>query len=427
MARTVQYVKAEREPALRDYFNNKPAESGHHQHDNTVTAKQQDSTSSRQDGASSTSSSSSSSSPKPQQQPQPSQPQTDFLHSSSKSETCNFLNAIFLFLFRELRDTHLVRHWVTKKIKVEFEELLQTKTAGRLLEGLSLRDFSLGNSLPVFKTAKLIRPVSCDEDGMPEELNFEVDLEYNGGFHLAIDVEMVFGKSAYLFVKMTRVVGRLRLQFTRLPFSHWSFSFLEDPLIDFEVRSQFEGRPLPQLTSIIVNQLKRVIKRKHTLPNYKISDAHHRVFPVPSSLVLTEGPNNDILYEELFLVQSVFGKTVTFNHFNTMTYARTSNENPLTVPYKPFFPFQVQPTSLEAVDVDLSIQDTGLVEGRLKVSVVECSRLFILGSYDRETYVHCTVELSSSVWKEKPRSSIKTEFHTGNRETIDINNYAYGV
>lgn len=34
-------------------------------------------------------------------------------------------------------------------------------------------------------------------------------------------------------------------------------------------------------------------------------------------------------------------------------------------------------------------------------------RLFILGSYDRETYVHCTLELSSQQWKEKTRSSIK--------------------
>jgi len=159
---------------------------------------------------------------------------------------------------------------LTKKIKVEFEELLQTKTAGRLLEGLSLRDLSLGNSLPVLHTARLMKPVPVNADGMPEELNFEVELEYNGGFHLAIDVELVFGKSAYLFVKMTRVAGRLRLQLTRTPFSHWSFSFLEDPLVDFEVQSQFEGRPLPQLTSIIVNQLKRVIKKKHTLPNYKI-------------------------------------------------------------------------------------------------------------------------------------------------------------
>lgn len=34
-------------------------------------------------------------------------------------------------------------------------------------------------------------------------------------------------------------------------------------------------------------------------------------------------------------------------------------------------------------------------------------RLMILGSYDRETYVHCTLELSSHKWKEKTRSSIK--------------------
>lgn len=198
-------------------------------------------------------------------------------------ETCYFLNAAILFLFRELRDTALTRCWVTKKIKVEFEELLQTKTAGRLLEGLSLRDVYLGDTVPFIKTIRLVRPVvpsaTGEPDGpegealpptCPEELAFEAEVEYNGGFHLAIDVDLVFGKSAYLFVKLSRVAGRLRFVFTRVPFTHWFFSFVEDPLIDFEVRSQFEGRPMPQLTSIIVSQLKKVIKRKHTLPSYKI-------------------------------------------------------------------------------------------------------------------------------------------------------------
>jgi len=201
---------------------------------------------------------------KPAQQPEPGP------EPSSSEETCHFLNAIFLFLFRELRDTALVRNWVTKKIKVEFEELLQTKMTGKVLEGLSLRDVYLGNVLPVFKAVRLIRPVVCSEEGCPEELGFEVDLEYNGGFHLAIDADLVFGKSAYLFVKLSRVMGKLKLVFTRLPFTHWYFSFMDDPLIVFEVKSQFEGRPMPQLTSIIVNQFKKVIKRKHTLPNYKI-------------------------------------------------------------------------------------------------------------------------------------------------------------
>lgn len=266
--RTVQYVKVLPDNALRDYFNaphteaqqqqDGPAEGGGRQPEAPPGGRQPE--------APPVSAAVSGGGPKQPPPPHGSSEPAD----AGRAETCNFLNAIFLFLFRELRDTPAVRHWITKKIKVEFEELLQTKTAGRLLEGLSLRDISLGNSLPIFKAARLVRPPQLNEDGVPDELNFEVDLEYSGGFHLAIDVDLVFGKSAYLFVKMKRVVGRLRLQFTRVPFSHWSFSFSEDPLVDFEVKSQFEGRPLPQLTSFIVNQLKRVIKKKHTLPNYKI-------------------------------------------------------------------------------------------------------------------------------------------------------------
>ncbi|KAJ3610535.1 hypothetical protein NHX12_022627 [Muraenolepis orangiensis] len=334
-ARTVQYVDVLPGPALRDYFSGTHGDTGPlHQPDGAAASRQQDAASARHQEAVS---SSAAGGPKQQSSPPPpSHSEPLDAGSSSKPETCDFLNAIFLFLFRELRDTPTVRHWLTKKIKVEFEELLQTKTAGRLLEGLSLRDLSLGNSLPVFRTARLMKPVQLNADGVPEELNFEVDLEYNGGFHLAIDVELVFGKSAYLFVKMTRVAGRLRLQLTRAPFSHWSFSFLEDPLIDFEVQSQFEGRPLPQLTSIIVNQLKRVIKKKHTLPNYKIR-------------------------------------------------------------YKPFFPFQVQPPIVPACNADLTVQDQALVEGRLRVTLIECSRLFILGSYDRETYTEVVKGLCGSV------------------------------
>ncbi|NWR46318.1 PDZD8 protein, partial [Regulus satrapa] len=293
--------------------------------------------------------------PKQQQPPQPEPPPAP----SSREETCHFLNAIFLFLFRELRDTALVRDWVIKKIKVEFEELLQAKMTGKVLEGLSLREVSLGDVLPVFKSVKLIRPVACNEEGCPEELGFEVDLEYNGGFHLAIDADLVFGKSAYLFVKISRVMGRLKLVFTRLPFTHWFFSFMDDPVILFEVKSQFEGRPMPQLTSIIVNQFKKVIKRKHTLPNYKIR-------------------------------------------------------------FKPFFPCQVLPPD-EYEDRDLCIQDVLLTEGRLRVTLIECTRLLMFGSYEREANVHCTMELSSNVWEEKSRSSIKTaELVKGNLQSVGL-------
>ncbi|KTF83448.1 hypothetical protein cypCar_00027645, partial [Cyprinus carpio] len=79
--------------------------------------------------------------------------------------------------------------------------------------------------------------------------------------------------------------------------------------------------------------------------------------------------------------------------------------------YKPFFPFQVQPPLASSCDLDISIRETLLVEGRLRVTLVECSRLFILGSYEREAYVHCTLELSSDQWREKTRSSIKEKYN----------------
>lgn len=116
---------------------------------------------------------------------------------------------------------------------------------------------------------------------------------------------------------------------------------------------------MPQLTSIIVNQLKKIIKRKHTLPNYKIR-------------------------------------------------------------FKPFFPYQTLQGS-EEDEEQIHINQWTLAEGRLKVTLLECSRLLIFGSYDREANVHCTLELSSGVWEEKQRSSIKTvELIKGNLQSVGL-------
>uniref|UniRef100_A0A8C4Q231 PDZ domain containing 8 n=1 Tax=Eptatretus burgeri TaxID=7764 RepID=A0A8C4Q231_EPTBU len=260
------------------------------------------------------------------------------------TESCDFLNAVVFFVFRELRDSAAVRRWLVGKIRVEFEEILRSRTAGRALEALALRDVSLGARVPEFRSMRLLRlPASSVSkgDGFPEQLDLEVDLEYGGGFHLGIDAELVFGKSAYLFVKVTRVAGRIRLRFSRHPFTHWSFTFIEEPDIRFEVKSHFEGRPLPQLTSIIENQLRKAIRKKHTLPNYKMR-------------------------------------------------------------CKPFFPPRSSPC-----DIDLWLKDSKLSEGMLQVTLIECSRLFIRGSREQEVVIHCTLELNEEEWKEKERSVIR--------------------
>ena len=46
--------------------------------------------------------------------------------------------------------------------------------------------------------------------------------------------------------------------------------FFQDPVMELKVESNFEGKNLPKLTTFISNQIRRSIKKKHTLPNYKV-------------------------------------------------------------------------------------------------------------------------------------------------------------
>ena len=68
---------------------------------------------------------------------------------------------------------------------------------------------------------------SKDPDDVPAELDLALELEYTGGCHMAIQVDLLFGKSVYLSVKLVYLKGRARLQFSRHPCTHWSLSFYE--------------------------------------------------------------------------------------------------------------------------------------------------------------------------------------------------------
>lgn len=67
------------------------------------------------------------------------------------------------------------------------------------------------------------------------------------------------------------IAGLVRLQFTRMPYTHWALCFMGDPLIDFDIETQFQGRQMQSnVTSLISNQIRKAIRRKHTFPNYKL-------------------------------------------------------------------------------------------------------------------------------------------------------------
>lgn len=78
-------------------------------------------------------------------------------------------------------------------------------------------------------------------------------------------------KMHFLTFSVKRITGKARLQFTRVPYTHWSLSFYSEPILELEAQSQFQGRQLqPQIISLIINQIRRAVKRKHTLPRYKM-------------------------------------------------------------------------------------------------------------------------------------------------------------
>ncbi|XP_038055318.1 PDZ domain-containing protein 8-like [Patiria miniata] len=198
-----------------------------------------------------------------------------------KTESCSALNVLIAFLFQELKDAAFVRRWVVRKMNVEFEELLTAKTAGKILEQINVQDYCLGTSFPTIKSVTLMKCLQDDPSEVPDEIDIAADLEYSGGFRVSVDVDLVFGTTAYVSITVTKLKGRLRLQFSRNPFTHWSMSFYDEPEVEFEVESHFEGRSVPKLGSLIVGQLRKTLRKKHTLPNYKMRYQPFFVKPAP--------------------------------------------------------------------------------------------------------------------------------------------------
>ncbi|KAK7862818.1 hypothetical protein R5R35_000842 [Gryllus longicercus] len=188
----------------------------------------------------------------------------------SRPESCVAVNLVLQFLFRELRHSPQVRRWLHKKLSAEFAELLTRTTTGKLFDSVTVREINLGSQLPVLHSIA-VREARIDPAvGHLEQLDLNLDMHYSGGFQLAVDANMLLGKAAYLAVTVTHLSGQARLQFQRHPYTHWSFSFYSEPRLELAVESQFQGRPLPQVTSLIISQIRKTLKKKHTLPHYKL-------------------------------------------------------------------------------------------------------------------------------------------------------------
>ncbi|XP_030755746.1 PDZ domain-containing protein 8 [Sitophilus oryzae] len=199
------------------------------------------------------------------------------------------ISLILQFLFHELRHSETITRWLYKKLTMEFDELLTKTAMGKFFDSISIRDINLGSQFPDIKEVTVENVKLDEKDEHIEVLSLGLNLDYSGNFLLCIDAKMKFGKTAFLSIKVKKISGLARLQFSRQPYTHWSFSFFTEPTLDLGVESHFQGRQLQSnITNLIVNQIKKAIRRKHTLPNYKIRYKPFFVKTDPSQLDLED-------------------------------------------------------------------------------------------------------------------------------------------
>ncbi|XP_026847112.1 PDZ domain-containing protein 8 [Drosophila persimilis] len=181
------------------------------------------------------------------------------------------LNFVMQFLFHEFKNSNRVRKWFYRKLSIELDELITKTTTGKLLDKLTIKELELGDQFPDIKSLS-VHNVELDErEQRIENLDLLLDINYVGNFSTSIDADMVLGKKGSITLKVKHLSGMARLQFTRKPYTHWSLSFLGDPELILDIESKYQGRQMQSnITNLISNQIRKAVRRKHTLPNYKL-------------------------------------------------------------------------------------------------------------------------------------------------------------
>lgn len=188
----------------------------------------------------------------------------------NSSEGTVILNLFLQFWFRENRYDVTTLSSVAERINSELKDLLVTPL-GRIFSSLKIHDIELGSESPTISRISLQRVAVNKELRTLNNFVFEFDISYEGGFYMAIHALMKFNSNtAFVSIKVVKCVGRVRVEFTRIPYTYWCMSFVSPPELELLVESRLEGHSVPQLNRIISIQLKKRINRKFVMPFYKI-------------------------------------------------------------------------------------------------------------------------------------------------------------
>lgn len=186
-------------------------------------------------------------------------------------ETCGWLNHLLMHTFELLHDTQPVRRWFVRKVNVELEEL-RASAAGRIIDSASVKEFSLGRSIPHIHNAQVVQ---SDTRPGGKGVAVAMDIMYNGCLSVLLDVVLRFGVRTVVRIVVEAISGRVHVRVCADPTPNWSVAFESEPHISFGVETMLEGRDLSGTVSrLIRRQLMRSIRKRHTLPNFKRRPFH---------------------------------------------------------------------------------------------------------------------------------------------------------
>ncbi|EDQ88727.1 uncharacterized protein MONBRDRAFT_25982 [Monosiga brevicollis MX1] len=201
--------------------------------------------------------------------PKPAAHQNDTL----PREQMDVINLICNFIFQQLRDTINVKRQFLVIADRNFEFLLRKSPLGHFCKRLTVYDLNFGTTVPEINWISAVRP-KLGTLANSDSLEVETDVSYEGKFNLTVKADL----------------------WASNPHPHWYFSFMEEPEVDLEVEAILDGRSMPQLATILKNQMHSVLKRHHVIPAKKVRYAPFFSPPPDHSLIETLF-NNLQLYE----------------------------------------------------------------------------------------------------------------------------------
>ena len=93
------------------------------------------------------------------------------------------------------------------------------------------------------------------------------DLSYIGDLSITVEAKLKIGTTATLTLEMSRIKGNLVIIIRRLPSEHVSFSFLQDPEMEFHLRMEVGDRNLNKVANSVAKRIKQIVSQRLVYPN----------------------------------------------------------------------------------------------------------------------------------------------------------------